>query len=364
MTAELTVIVPTFNEIANIQPLINKLEESLKGISWEAIFVDDDSPDGTSTKVREISLVDSRIRCIQRIDRRGLSSACIEGMLACASPFIAVIDADLQHDESLLPKMLDLLRTCDAELVIGSRYSSGGGIGEWSKGRYLISKLSTIIAQRTTGTNLTDPMSGFFMLSRTLLDRVIHRLSGKGFKILLDIFLSSKKPISFVELPYTFRTRQHGVSKLDLKVVYDFLFLISDKTLGKFIPIKFVVFVMMGLAGAIVHLSVLWSQMVILHKSFYYSQAIATFFAIFINYTLNNFLTHRDKQLRGAAFFRGLVSFYLICGIGAIANLQFALFLYNLHVPWWIAGLNGAIIGGVWNYAVSSSLTWGGRSNR
>lgn len=361
MTTELSVIVPTFNETDNIQPLINKLEESLQGISWEVIFVDDDSPDGTSAKVREISLSDRRVRCIQRIGRRGLSSACIEGMLACASPFIAVMDADLQHDESLLTKMLGLLRTGNADLVIGSRYSSGGSVGEWNKKRYWISRLSTNVAQYITGTKLNDPMSGFFMLSRSLLDRVVHHLSGKGFKILLDIFLSSKPPISFVELPYTFRTRQRGSSKLDFKVAYDFLFLIFDKTLGKFIPTKFVIFTVMGFAGAIVHLTTLWSFMIMLHKSFYFSQAIAIIFAILINYTLNNFLTHRDKQLRGFAFFTGLVSFYLICGIGAIANLQFSLFLYNLHVPWWIAGLNGAIIGGVWNYAVSSSVTWGGK---
>ena len=120
MTAELTLVVPTYNERENIQLFLNAVSQVLQNRSWELIFVDDDSPDGTYEIVRNIARSDSRIRCIRRVGRKGLSSACIEGILASSSPYICIMDADMQHDESLLPKMLEILKSGDKDIVIGS----------------------------------------------------------------------------------------------------------------------------------------------------------------------------------------------------------------------------------------------------
>lgn len=118
---ELCIVVPTFNEAGNVAVLVERLTEVLAGTDWEAVFVDDDSPDGTAARVRTLGRADGRVRCIRRIGRRGLSSATIEGMLSTSAPFVAVMDGDLQHDEALLPQMLDRLRSGAAELVIASR---------------------------------------------------------------------------------------------------------------------------------------------------------------------------------------------------------------------------------------------------
>ena len=155
------------------------------------IFVDDDSRDGTPEQVREIGRIDPRVRCLQRIGRRGLSTACIEGILASASPYIAVMDADLQHDEALLPAMLSTLRNEPYDLVVGSRYVDGGGVGQWDSTRANISGFATRLSRMICKAEIADPMSGFFMLKREVFERAMRKLSGQGFKILLDLMASS-----------------------------------------------------------------------------------------------------------------------------------------------------------------------------
>ena len=183
MLIELSVIVPTFNERENVLALLKTLDDVLRGTAWEIIFVDDDSADGTATLVREISQSDPRVRCIHRVGRRGLSSACVEGMLASSAPFVAVMDGDLQHDEKILPDMLSMLKKDETDIVIGSRYIDGGGVEGWSRRRRAISSFATALSRRLVHADLKDPMSGFFMLKRSFLERVVHRLTGKGFKI-------------------------------------------------------------------------------------------------------------------------------------------------------------------------------------
>src|SRR5580704_5875375 len=136
---ELTVVIPTLNERDNIGPVVELLDAVLDTVGWEVIFVDDDSSDGTSERIREISRRDRRVRCLQRIGRRGLATACIEGALATSTPYIAIMDADMQHDEKLLPQMLAILKSESVDLVVGSRHVAGGGIGEWDAGRANIS---------------------------------------------------------------------------------------------------------------------------------------------------------------------------------------------------------------------------------
>lgn len=359
MSTELTIVVPTFNERGNVRALLKRLNATLEGISWEVVFVDDDSPDGTSELVREIAEKDNRVRCIQRIGRRGLSSACIEGMLSSTSPYLALMDADLQHDERLLVKMLETLKKDDnTEIVVGSRYVEGGNTKNWGKHRILISRLATKLGQSVLKADLSDPMSGFFIIRKNTFHDVVRNVSGKGFKILLDLFASSPRPLAFAELPYEFRERHSGESKLDALVVFEFFLLLVEKFFGPWLPIRFVMFVAVGSVGLIVHLLVLGLLLKGLSLSFAASQALAVMAAMVLNFVLNNVFTYRDQRLRGSKFFTGLLSFCIACSLGAFINYATAIYLFDRNFAWWLAGSCGAVFGSVWNYAISSVFTW------
>ncbi|HXZ02274.1 MAG TPA: glycosyltransferase family 2 protein [Stellaceae bacterium] len=355
---ELTVVVPTFNEHDNVAPLIELLAAALQGIDWEVIFVDDDSADGTAAMVRGIAQRNPRVRCLQRIGRRGLSTACIEGVLASSAPFIAIMDADLQHDERLLPRMLETLRRERCDLVVGSRYIAGGGVGDWDDRRAGISSLATRLSRLICRIDIADPMSGFFMLRREVFDRAVRRLSGQGFKILLDLLASSPETLHLKELPYEFRRRRHGASKLDTLVVWEFGMLLADKLVGHLLPVRFALFAVIGAVGLGVHLAVLRAALAVPALDFTAAQAIATVVAMTSNFFLNNLFTYRDQRLRGWRLLRGLFSFYLICAVGAVGNVGIAAYVFAADNVWWLAGIAGAIVGSVWNYAVSSVFTW------
>ena len=355
---ELTIVVPTFNERDNVEPLLELLASVLEDVDWEVIFVDDDSADGTAARVRTIALHDPRVRCLQRIGRRGLSTACIEGVLASSAPYVAIMDGDLQHDEHLLPRMLETLKREPIDLVVGSRYVSGGGIGDLSQRRAEISSLATRLSRIICKTAIADPMSGFFMMRRQVFENAVRRLSGQGFKILLDLLASSPEPVRLKELPFQFRRRRHGTSKLDTLVAWEFCMLIADKMVGHLVPVRFALFAFIGAIGLAVHLAVLRLALTMPALDFTKSQAIATMVAMTSNFFLNNLFTYRDQRLRGFKLLRGLVSFYLICAVGAIGNVGIAAYVFAADQQWWIAGIAGAIVGSVWNYAVSSVFTW------
>jgi dolichol-phosphate mannosyltransferase len=353
---ELTVVVPAFNERDNIELLVDRLEEALGRTSWEVVYVDDDSPDGTASAVRELSQINPRVRCVQRIGRRGLSTAVIEGILASSAPYVAVMDADLQHDESVLPTMLETLKRDKLDVVVGSRYTGGGGIGDWNKGRAAMSKFATQLARIVVPAELSDPMSGYFVMTREAFDQSVRRLSGQGFKILLDLFASSPTPYRFKEVPYTFRDRLRGESKLDGAVVWEYLMLLVDKTVGKWVPARFVLFALVGTLGLALHLGILRSMLMAF--SFPVAQAIATAVAMISNFTINNALTYRDRRLHGWKFVGGLATFCAVCAVGAIANVRLASLAFEQHYVWWLSGLAGAAASVVWNYAVTSIVTW------
>ena len=356
---ELSIIVPTFNERENIAELIGRLVVSLGDRSWEVVFVDDDSPDGTADVVREHAAVDSRVRCVQRIGRRGLSSACIEGMLATTARYLAVIDADLQHDERLLPQMLDALKEGETDIVIGSRYAPGGDIGDWNARRARMSRLAVRLSRVLVPAEVTDPMSGFFMMRRSVLEGAAHRLSGIGFKILTDVFASFPRPLRFKELPYRFRVRRAGESKLDSVTAWDYLMLLLDKLIGRWIPVRFLAFSIVGATGVAVHFAVLTLVLQGLHRSFVAGQAAALLCAMTFNYAVNNVLTYRDRRLTGIRWVRGWASFVLACSIGGIANLGVSATIYDFGHGWFPAAIAGILVGAVWNYAVTMMLTWG-----
>jgi dolichol-phosphate mannosyltransferase len=357
---ELTVIVPTRNEHDNVGPVYEALCRTLEGIDWEAIFVDDDSHDGTPEAVCRLASLDRRVRCIQRIGRRGLATACIEGMLASSASYVAVMDADLQHDEQLLPHMLKTLKTePTVDAVVGSRYVEHGSIGIWSRHRRWLSSIAIRIARSILRLPIADPMSGFFMIRREAFQGSVRRLSSMGFKILLDLLASSPRPLQVKELPFHFRERHAGESKFDSLIGWEYLMLLADKIIGHIIPVRFFVFALVGGLGLVVHLALLWVCLNPMGLTFEVSQATATGVAIIGNFTLNNWLTYHDRRLTGWRFVRGLVSFAFICGFGALANVGIASFLFNQqHSFWWVAGIAGAAISAVWNYAVTSTFTW------
>lgn len=359
---ELAVVLPTFAEAGNVDEVVLRLDAALRGIAWEAIFVDDNSPDGTADKVRAIARRDRRVRCLERVGRRGLASACVEGMLASAAPIVAVMDADLQHDERLLPEMLERLHAQrDLDLVVASRFAEGGSAGGFSEQRAARSRLATRLSRGLIADDLTDPMSGFFMLRVELLREVLPKLSAVGFKLLLDILASSSRPLAVEELPYDFRARRCGASKLDRMVALEYLILLYDKAFGRIVPTRFALFAAIGGLGVGVHFAILTFVFKALALPFAPSQTIATLGAMTFNFFLNNALTYRDQQLRGVRqLFLGWLSFCLVCGIGAAANVGVATFLFaHQGTVWTLSALAGVLVGAVWNFALSSRFTWG-----
>jgi dolichol-phosphate mannosyltransferase len=355
---ELAVIVPTLNERENIKPLIARLEESLAGIEWEVVFVDDDSPDATAELCRQIGRSDRRVRVLQRIGRRGLASATIEGILATCAPFVAVIDGDLQHDETLLPRMLARLKSENLDLVVGSRNVPGGSMGPFDASRVRLSNLGRSISRRIISCELADPMSGFFLADRRFINIALPRISAIGFKILLDLIASSPRPVRLAEAPYEFRSRFHGESKLDTTVGFEYLTLVLHKLIGSLLPVQFVMFGLVGLAGLFVHLAVLSALLFGAGVPFTRAHAVATTVAILFNFFLNNLVTHRDRRLRGWSLLRGLVVFFEVCALGALSNFALARLLYSAGWPWHLAGVIGMAVTSVWNYSVTAALSW------
>lgn len=364
LTAEFSIIVPVFNEVRNVDQLHALIEAAMGAERWEMVFVDDNSTDGTSAALQALCRRDPRVRTLRRVGRRGLSSACIEGILSTATDVFAVIDGDLQHDETRLPEMLRLLRSGETDLVIGSRYMEGGAIGDWSASRARMSRAATRLSRIVAKREMTDPMSGFFAMRREAFDAALPQLSGQGFKILLDICASSPSSMRSTEIPYTFKSRLHGESKLDTIVVLEYLLLVINKATGLAIPLTFVLFSFVGTLGVGVHLLTLYSGLGA-GLRFDAAQALAVATAMTFNFFLNNTFTYRDRQLRGKRLIWGLLSFYAVCSLGAAANVGVASWAYfSGNYSWQISGLAGAVVGVVWNYVATSFVTWGGRMRK
>ena len=366
---ELAVVLPTYNERPNIAPMVERLEAALGTTGWEAIFVDDDSRDGTADEARAISLRDPRIRVIQRIGRRGLASAAIEGMCATAAPVVAVMDADHQHDPALLPAMLAAIRGGECDVAVASRFAEGASMEEWNRpDREKASAIANKLARKVTGVELSDPMSGYFMLRTELLRNDAHRLSGIGFKILLDILATIDAPLKIKEFPLRFAARAEGESKLDRTVVFEFLVGLYDKWLGRIIPTRFALFGTIGAAGVVVHMAVLSAFLAVfggsfaqhLVSTFEVGQALAAVVAMTFNFALNNALTYADQRLTGPwALLKGWLRFALTCSVGLLANVGVAAVLVRAGFHVYPAALAGIVIGSVWNYALSSRFVWG-----
>lgn len=355
---ELAVIVPTFNEADNVERIVDSLDVALAGIRSEIIFVDDWSQDGTAARIEQIARDRSDVRVLRRFGRNGLASAVIEGMMATMAPIVAVIDGDGQHDERLLPRLYSLVRGGAADVAIGSRYCQNGSTGDWSSFRLKCSQAATRLSRLVLQSPVTDPMSGFFAVRRDKVEALLPRLSGRGFKILFDLLTSSPEPLHAIELPFEFRTRIAGESKLGTGVVLDYAVTIADRLIRRFAPPRLVMFAIVGTLGLGVHLAALKATLALGHTSFEAAQTVAVLTAIAFNFIANNSITFRDRKLKGGRLLIGLATFYALCGLGALANIGTGTVLFDAHHRWWVSGIAGAVIGSLWNFAASTLVTW------
>jgi dolichol-phosphate mannosyltransferase len=359
---QIAIVAPSFNERANIRPFVASIASALRHYEWEMIIVDDDSPDGTYQEVLEIVQINPRVRGLRRIGRKGLASAVIEGILASNAPVVAVMDADLQHDEAVLPAMFARILE-GVDLVVGTRYSCGGSVGTWSKDRVRMSRIATVLSRILIGSRTSDPMSGFFMARRQIVNNCVHDLSQQGYKILLDLIASSPESIRIEDVAYTFRERSEGVSKLTAMVVAEFFFLVVEKLTRGLLPPRFALFAIVGLLGLAVHLSIL-NLVGAAGWTFIQAQIVATVGAVIFNFTLNNQFTFRDRRLTGTSMFVGLVLFSLACSVGALANVSVADLAQKELGNWNLSGMIGALMGSVFNFGIASSVVWNRRGRR
>jgi dolichol-phosphate mannosyltransferase len=356
---ELSIVLPTFKERDNVAELVRRLDAALGSVAWEAIFVDDDSPDGTAETAKAIAARDPRVRCLRRVGRRGLAGACIEGILSSSAPFVAVMDADLQHDESVLVAMLAQLRSGECDLVAATRYIEGGsaeGLSDKTRGR--LSSLATTITTNLLSVPLSDPMSGFFMMRRDRFDAIAGRLAPSGFKILLDIVATAGPSLRVAEQSFVFGKREQGESKFNVQVGMEFLGLLFAKLTGDLVEPRFIFFLLVGSIGLFVHLAALKISLLVGVQPFQSAQIVATVVALTSNFLLNNEITYRDRRLKGISMFWGFVVFCLFCSVGALTNVGIASWLYSQDPVWWVAGAAGAVMGALWNYAMSSLFVW------
>ena len=361
---QLSVVIPTYNERDNVPAIVEKLDRTLSGLGWEVIFVDDSSPDGTASAVRALAQTDPRVRLISRHNRRGLSSAVVEGGLAAAGDVIAVMDGDLQHDESVLPDLYRRVASGEADIVAASRFlATGKTEGLSSREREQMSNTGIKLANFFFGLNLTDPLTGFFAMRRETLERATPNLSALGFKILLDVITSLKPRPKVIEVPFTFRNREHGESKLDNRVMYDFFLFFLEKMIGRFVPVpaRFLSFAVVNGFGILLHLAILVPAVSLFGVGFDQAQLGATVVSMFSNYALNNAITYHDVSLKGWRFWFGFVVFAVLCSVGIFANVGVASMLHRefagmLYV---LPALAGAFITVVWNYVATKFFVWG-----
>ena len=355
---ELSVIVPTYNERGNVAPLVTRLEATLAGVAWEAVFVDDDSPDGTAREVKTIAARDPRVRCLRRVNRRGLAGACIEGILGSSAPYVAVIDADLQHDETLLPRMLDSLKSGRSDLVVATRFGAGGSAQAMSPTRESGSRLARRLAWMLGGVALSDPMSGFFAIRRDRFEPLAASLSPDGFKILLDIVMRARGTLRVAEEPYSFGSRVYGKSKLDARVVLEYLGLLLSRASRDAVTPRFLSHALVGVVGLVVQLVAMRVGLA-LGLAFIQAYALGAVVALGASFVVTNLLlTHSDRRLRGFSVIPGLLVFGVTSAFGLVTGIGMAAWLYTLRPVWWLAGAVGSVVGTVCSHATSPRLSW------
>ena len=356
----LSIVIPTYNEKDNIFRILERLKKVLKSITYEIIFIDDNSPDGTAAVIKDCIKNSSKIHLIHRIGRKGLAGAVIEGVFAANADLVAVMDCDLQHDETKLLDMIDLFsKNNSLDIVIGSRFTETGEISEkaFSKMRELGSKATTLIIKKVLNIASTDPLSGFFMVKKKSFLKSSENLQTQGFKVLADFLATSGKNIKIKEIGYSFKNRIAGESKMNFLTALELIGLVLSQILKGRVSIRFILFCMVGLSGIFVQLLITGLAMLLINQ-FPTSQTLGIVAAMTSNYFLNNIITFQERKLKSLDLIRGLFSFYLICSLGAFANIAIATYVFGFSSNWLISSFIGACFGAVWNFTLTSIFTW------
>ena len=370
----ISLILPTYKERESLPILIPKIEETLAGVSHEVIVVDDDSPDRTWEVARELARRHPNVQVIRRVGRRGLSSAVIEGFLAAKGDVFVVMDADGQHDISLILKLAAAVGgknglpseapsgAKEGGIAMGSRYMEGGTTGDWKGFRAFISKLGGSLAIWLCRVKVTDPMSGFFAISRGTFEEVLPRLNPKGFKILLDLLVHVPADTAVKELPFSFGERLRGESKFSTHVRLQYLEFLYDATVGHFIPLTLVKYCIVGTAGVIVNLTAYYAVITALGESSMDLPSLPLLSgieaAIVFNFLLNNAWTFSYVKLRGWKAVTGFAKYNVVCAFGALASVAVTVFLFNTGFTAIMSLAIGAFLGMVWNYTIGRLFTW------
>jgi len=326
---KLSVISPTLNEAENVSRLVEQLQGALVDIDYEILIVDDDSPDLTWSIAEKISLTNPRVRTLRRMHDPGLSVAVIDGFSAAGGDVVACIDADLQHDPSILPRMLDELQGMD--VVVGSRHVDGGSTGKWNWLRRLQSWIATKTAQFLLGVKLKDPMSGYFLVWRKDFVAVKEQLDGKGFKILLEI-LARLHGSRVKEVPYTFRPRTHGESKLSSKVVLLYIQQLWRLCgTSRHFSVRLLKSAVVGGIGVFINLAVMALVLKLTKVRDWRASAIASLIANVHNYAMINLQTYADRSHKEFRRLEGYLSYLLVTAAGLVLTTgSYAALIWSL----------------------------------
>ena len=353
----LSVVICTLDESEAIVGVLREAGAALADLPHELIVVDDSTDERTAEAVLAVQAAQSNVKLVRRRGERGLGSAVIAGWAAADSAVLGVMDGDGQHDPAVLMRLYELLQDEDADVAVGSRYMEGGPSGLTGY-RAALSRAGTHLVSMMLGLKLADPLSGLFLVRRDWVDAVRPRLSGVGFKILVDTIASGKRRPVVVQSPTALRPRGSGESKLDARVAADLAALLVEKRTGGLLSARFVLFAGVGLSGMAVNLAVLTGAELMGARSYPLAAATATLVAMVWNFLLNNVLTFRERRLRGAAFWRGLTMFCLASAAGGVLAEGVGIGALRLHASWAVAGILGAVAGGVMNYLLASRLSW------
>ncbi len=354
----LSLVIPTYNEAENLPILIDRLCSVLSLIDYELIVVDDDSPDGTWRLAETMAADNSRIRSLRRIGERGLSSAVMLGMSTAEGSVIAVIDADLQHDPRVLPEMIKPILADRADIVVASREVEGGSYGDFTTSRRTLSVAGAALARTLTGTPVSDPMSGYFAVSRAHMERVAPKVNPRGFKILLEFLARGDRP-RVAEIGYEFGLRQHGETKLTTSVAFSYLLSLIGLFTGRLLSATMTAYLLVGLFGVLVQFGALG---IATTAGITFAAALAMEISVLSNYWMNNRFTFAPERRRGARFISGLVPFHLVAAHGLLIQIGLVTTatgttsgLGEGPLGYRLAGIALATAG---NFALNRHLTW------
>ena len=358
----ISIVIPTFNEVENIVPLLKKLTLILNDFEYEIVVVDDDSPDGTSDEVNKYMKKNKRIKLITRIGRSGLSSAIKEGLIFAQGKYLLVLDGDGQHHPSFILNMLEEMQRSKYDIVIGSRFLNNSKLEGLSNERSLGSKIANKMSRISLHKNyskLTDYLSGCFCVEKEMTKKYIRKIEINGFKFLYELLSLSKGKLAVHEVPLIFKQRRFGNSKLDIAIVWDFLISIIHNLTLRLLPRRAISFGMVGISGVFVQLFITSFLVEIFLIDFYNALPFAVISAATSNFLINNQLTFRSDRLRNLGLVVGLLKFLIVASLPVIANVGITTAIYKyISADTFIAQIAGIAIVYAWNYLASSSFVW------